>query len=96
MRTNLNVPFGEKDEAKRMGARWDAASKTWFVENVENIARFLRWVPSHKQAPHAVRSDRSQTYTGSKFFRINCACPPWDPCQSCLTKVEVAAWGAPA
>lgn len=25
MRTNLKVPFAEKDEAKKLGARWDAA-----------------------------------------------------------------------
>ena len=28
MRTNLKVPYAEKDEAKKRGARWDAALET--------------------------------------------------------------------
>jgi hypothetical protein len=28
---DLNVPFYEKDDAKRMGTRLDAARKTWFL-----------------------------------------------------------------
>jgi len=52
MRTNLNVPFHEKDQAKKLGARWDSAQKTWYVENVENIAKFMRWMPPHLLKPY--------------------------------------------
>lgn len=51
MRTNLKVPYEEKDDAKKLGARWDAARKTWYVENVENIAQFMRWMPAYLAAP---------------------------------------------
>ncbi len=51
MRTNLNVPYDEKDKAKRLGARWDAARKVWYVENVEHIERFMRWMPKHLLKP---------------------------------------------
>ena len=44
MRTDLCVPFEQKDEARRLGAKWDAARKTWYVENVENIKPFLKWI----------------------------------------------------
>ncbi|MFI3136422.1 MAG: DUF5710 domain-containing protein, partial [Methylococcaceae bacterium] len=27
----LNVPFAQKDEAKALGARWDAAQKKWYI-----------------------------------------------------------------
>lgn len=27
----LEVPFKEKDEAKRLGARWDPNMKKWYV-----------------------------------------------------------------
>jgi hypothetical protein len=47
MRTDLKVPYAEKDQARKRGARWDAAKKVWFVENVENIAQFMRWMPEH-------------------------------------------------
>src|SRR5690349_15635188 len=27
----LDVPYSEKDEAKRLGARWDPASRRWYA-----------------------------------------------------------------
>ena len=32
VRQYLNVPYREKDEAKRQGARWDPQAKKWYVE----------------------------------------------------------------
>lgn len=45
MRIDLNVPFKEKDEANRLGANWDRARKTWYVEDVEDLKPFWRWIP---------------------------------------------------
>ena len=42
--TVLNVPFSEKDEAKRLGAKWDAARKKWYVPQGVNVEPFSRWV----------------------------------------------------
>ena len=28
---NLKVPFNEKDQAKSLGARWNAEAKLWYV-----------------------------------------------------------------
>jgi hypothetical protein len=39
----LNVPFAEKDEAKRLGARWDPARKKWYVPNGVDAEKFSRW-----------------------------------------------------
>jgi hypothetical protein len=55
MRTDLQVPYSQKDEARRLGARWDAARRVWFVENVENLGRFLRWIPERLKRPHEQR-----------------------------------------
>lgn len=52
MKTYLKVPFSEKDEARKLGAKWDSARKTWFVENVENLASFLKWIPAHLKRAH--------------------------------------------
>lgn len=30
-RVELNVPYARKDEAKAIGARWDAAKKVWWI-----------------------------------------------------------------
>ena len=32
-RTYLNVPYAEKDEAKRMGARWDPQRRRWYARD---------------------------------------------------------------
>ena len=42
-KTYLNVTFAQKDEAKALGARWDAANKKWFVPADKDIALFARW-----------------------------------------------------
>ena len=41
MRTNLNVSYKEKETVKKLGALWDDARKTWYVENVNNISLFF-------------------------------------------------------
>ena len=45
MRVNLKVPFAEKDAAKALGARWDATRKIWYVQNVEDLKPYVRWMP---------------------------------------------------
>jgi hypothetical protein len=51
LRTNLLVPFKEKDQAKALGASWDSGRKIWYVENKENLEPFLRWMPKHLKKP---------------------------------------------
>jgi hypothetical protein len=41
----LEVPFAEKDDAKRLGARWDAAARKWYVPHGLDIKQFSRWWP---------------------------------------------------
>lgn len=53
MRTNLIVPFAEKDTVRRLGAKWDGARKIWYVENVDNMKDFLPWIPDHLKKPHS-------------------------------------------
>lgn len=52
MRVNLKVPYAENKHAKLAGARWDAARKVWYVENMEKLDRFLRWMPKHLTRAH--------------------------------------------
>lgn len=44
MRVNLKVSFEEKDDARLLGARWDAARKTWFIKDIEDLTPFMRWI----------------------------------------------------
>ena len=50
------VPFAEKDRAKALGARWDAARKVWYVQGVENLDAFAEWMPGQ----------RTQSITGAE------------------------------
>ena len=34
---DMSVPFHEKDQAKRLGAKWDWKGRTWFAPNGEKI-----------------------------------------------------------
>lgn len=45
-RTDLNVPFHEKDEAKKLGARWDNAKKVWYVPDGIDVDPFQKWLPA--------------------------------------------------
>lgn len=46
-RIDLEVPFSEKDEAKQLGARWDASRKVWFVPDGHSSSAFKRWMPEN-------------------------------------------------
>ena len=44
--TFLTVPFKDKDTAKGLGARWDAAQRQWFVPEGRELAPFAVWLPA--------------------------------------------------
>jgi hypothetical protein len=70
-KTYLNVPFAQKDEAKALGARWDAANKKWFVSADKDITLFARWrsqpdsLESNAITTSEPRSRNASTKTGS-------------------------------
>ena len=43
---NLKVPFNEKDQAKSLGARWNAEAKLWYVPQGAEAAPFEKWLSS--------------------------------------------------
>ena len=58
----LDVPFGEKDDAKAAGALWDWRAKRWYAPR-PGMAELARWLPAHRdEAPPAeAESDLSLT-----------------------------------
>lgn len=52
MRIDLRVPYAQKDEAKTLGARWDAVLKTWWVtgEAMLESPGLARWAGADKRA----------------------------------------------
>jgi len=41
--TVLAVPFAEKDMAKKLGARWNAERRSWYVPAGADVSLFSRW-----------------------------------------------------
>jgi hypothetical protein len=39
----LNVPYEEKDEAKKLGAKWDPHNKVWYAPNSKKAEILHRW-----------------------------------------------------
>ena len=96
MRLNLKVPFAEKDDAKKLGARWDAGRKLWYIDGHLDATLFSRWQPtphdgsavdSHVPQRSASRpvTPAGKVHVGSRFVELPrvCDCLPWDDCEKC-------------
>lgn len=92
-KTYLNVPFAHKDEAKALGARWDAANKKWYVPTNKDVSLFAKWqiLPSPTTLPSPPAKNNSLsaeskngspgvfTYpTITDFIAYDGDEPPWD------------------
>ncbi|WP_281678981.1 DUF5710 domain-containing protein [Eggerthia catenaformis] len=40
----LNVPYIEKNKAKKLGAKWSPELKKWYVKNKEDYYKFISWI----------------------------------------------------
>ncbi len=74
----LSVPFHEKDEAKKLGALWNAQGRFWYIVNDQDIALFSKWL----QYENAKINIKSAAYYIAKSFRN---------CWKCNYKSEVYA-----
>ena len=61
MRINLVTPFADKDAAKALGARWDAAKKIWYIIDVADLTPFARWIPNIRAAMGNLTDEVKQT-----------------------------------
>lgn len=96
MRINLVTPFAEKDAAKALGARWDAAKKCWYIVDVADLTPFSRWIPNMEAAvavsdnaqqpmarPKLALATRATAPAKSGTDTADCGCDvlPWDDCE---------------
>ncbi|PKO51137.1 MAG: hypothetical protein CVU19_16850 [Betaproteobacteria bacterium HGW-Betaproteobacteria-13] len=104
MRTNLQVPFAEKDEAKQLGARWDPKARVWYVKDAADLTPFAKWLTTSAQQPQPTSGAKPATHgrtqsppvqnTGAGFFVLACDCLPWEGCAKCQEVVKKQGWGA--
>jgi hypothetical protein len=65
-RVNLSVHFADKDKAKALGAKWDAASKVWFVPDGIDPAPFKHWLPLPDATAPNVRCNKFYIVTANQ------------------------------
>lgn len=48
---HLKVPFNEKDQAKALGAKWNAEVKQWYVPQGVDSIPFEKWFATESTTP---------------------------------------------
>ena len=65
---NLKVPFSEKDQAKSLGAKWNAEQKLWYVPQGVDSAPFAKWFTDSPPAPtKSVAKPSAQPQTNAEM-----------------------------
>ncbi len=59
--TSLKVPFNEKDQAKALGARWNAELKQWYVPQGLDTTPFTKWFTDAPSLPTSTTPSRNST-----------------------------------
>lgn len=57
-RIYIDVPYAQKDEAKLLGARWDADVRRWYITGQQDALLFSKWFGGTVQTKPVVAGDR--------------------------------------
>ncbi|MDL2355245.1 MAG: DUF5710 domain-containing protein [Pseudomonadota bacterium] len=100
----LKVPYAEKDEAKALGARWNAQRKAWYVPDGTAASPFERWLApgdGRDPAPGAAREikEKVDSYVGkptvgAHYVELEHDCNPFTECAQCRTTLVASGWMA--
>lgn len=52
----LSVPYSEKDQAAKLGARWSKERRTWYVPPGMLLSPFECWLPSSRSAAEMLKA----------------------------------------
>lgn len=55
-KTFLTVPYKEKEQAKKLGARWDKESKLWYAPEGTDLNPLAAWLPERSVTPERLRT----------------------------------------
>lgn len=55
-KTFLAVPYKEKEQAKKQGARWDRENRLWFAPEGTDLNRLAAWLPEGARTPEPARA----------------------------------------
>jgi len=74
-RIYLNCPFGDKEECKGLGGRWDGDEKKWYITPEMDSEPFSKWIEESNQAETELQSQTAKEKT-----YLNC---PFDDKEEC-------------
>lgn len=57
----LDVPFGEKEYAKKAGAKWDPACKRWYIPDWSLLEGVRKWLPPNTHMPKPADPETRET-----------------------------------
>ena len=60
----LNVPFSQKDKAKRLGAKFDGDKKSWYIQDDLSLDLFSEWLPI------SLQSQSNQSNNGVPLYQF--------------------------
>ena len=63
----LNCPYDEKDDAKALGAWWDAAKKKWYVPAGMDETPFEQWFPENKSTSKSTNKHQGKAFSDFVF-----------------------------
>ena len=94
----LKVPYAEKDQAKALGARWNAERKAWYVPDGTDAAPFEQWLAPGDGAASAskvkVDSYVGKPTVGEHYFKLEHDCNPFTECPQCRPALVASGWMA--
>lgn len=103
----LKVPYAEKDEAKALGARWNAQKKSWYIPEGQAATPFERWMlvssdsvtPKSDNSPARVQasvatsdSHGAKPIAGKYYIALEHNCNPFVECSDCLPILLKSGW----
>ncbi len=98
----LKVPYAEKDQAKALGARWNAERKAWYVPDGTETAPFERWLApggasepargAGKEKAAKVDSYVGKPTVGEHYFALEHDCSPFTECAQCRPALVASGW----
>lgn len=68
---SLKVPFNEKDQAKALGARWNAESKHWYVPQGIDATPFEKWVTNSPSSSASKPFTQANTVATMQGLSVN-------------------------
>jgi hypothetical protein len=97
----LKVPYAEKDEAKALGARWNAERKAWYVPDGTESAPFERWLTQDGGAQAAGKESKTKVDSyvgkptvGEHYIALEHDCNPFIECAQCRPALLASGWMA--